>query len=277
MSDLPTIAGGPSDTGANAAASTGITITSNASTHTKATTWTEIITATTYEADWVMVCLTCVTSTLGAFLVDIGVGASTAEQVLIPDLFYQWAGANRMSTLYWLFPLRIPRGTRLSARCQCNTGSSTMGVSIITISSPIGAPPGLARVQACGITSSGATSDVVLADPGATPNTDGTWTEIIASTGFAYKWMCVSMYNRTDLTLAADTNDLLDIGVGANPNETPLINDLWVRGSTLSDNKGMVYCFPCAVAAGTRLTARHRCDVATSGDRRLDVAIYGVG
>ncbi len=277
MPDLSTIGGGPSTTGSNPAASTGITITANASANTKATTWTELIASTTYGSNWLLVTLVGISSTNGSYAVDIGLGASTAEVVLIPDIYYLWAGSNRPMALVYSFPLRIPAGTRISARCQSNTGSSTIGVSIIAISAPITAPPGLDRVEACGVTTSSATNSTVLNDPGATPNTDGTWTQIIASTAFSYKWMCVEINNRTDLITAADNNDLVDIGIGDAGSEQLLISDLWTHGNTLTDAKYVTYCFPCAVASGQRLSARHRCDVGTTGDRRLDVVIHGVG
>lgn len=273
MPDLPTIAGGPSETGADAANAAGVALNAAASTNTKASTWTEVIATTSYASNWLLVMFAGVTG--AAFLVDIGVGASTAEQVLIANLYAHAPAAGSPLTRAFLFPLRVPAGTRISGRCQSATGSGTIHVAVAAIGTPIGAPPGLTRVETCGADTSD--SNGVSVDCGATPNTDVIG-ELIASTGFSYKWMCVSVGNPTDTAWGAYTQFIVDICVGAAGSEVPVIQDIRVAGSTTDDrpNPGSI-CFPVAINAGSRVSARVQCNVATAGERVLDLVGYGVG
>ncbi len=277
MPDLSTIGGGPSESGVNAAASVGVTITANASANTKATTWTELIAATDYAANWLLISVRpAAGASAVSWLMDIGVGASTAEQVLIPNLAQQSPLAEKMVQLVYSFPLAIPAGTRISARCQASTGSQTLSVAAYAISTPIAAPPGLTRVEACGAVTA-SSLPTLLNDPGGVAHTDGTWTQLIAATGFAYKWICVATTNPNDTAYAVRVDDLLDIGVGAAAAEVEVMRDLVVQGDTFTDMSVMSYCFPCSIAAGQRVVARHRCSNITAGERRLNVAVYGAG
>jgi hypothetical protein len=274
MPDLPTIGGGPSETGSNAAASGGVVLTANASTNTKATTWTEIIAATDYTANWLLITLGK-TSTNSSYLVDIGVGASTAEVALIDNLYTHCPNANSVPTRTFLFPLRVPAGTRLSGRCQSASSAATVQVAITAISSGIAAPPGLSRVETIGANT--ADSNGVSIDCGATPNTDVVG-ELTASSGFPYRWMCLAVGNPTDITWLGAQDFLADVTIGAGGSELPVISDLLIAGSSVDDRPtpGAV-CFPCSIGAGSRVAVRVRDSGTTAGDRVLDWVGYGVG
>jgi hypothetical protein len=277
MPDISTLGGGPSSVASTPASTTGITLTAHASNNTKASTWTELIASTTYDADWLLVNLVNPSST-GSYLVDIGVGTSTAEVVLVPDLFIDHGAAVTAPIAFtYLLPLRVPRATRLSARCQCLVGGSTLVVGLHAISSPIDAPPGFGRCEAVGLTAA-SSRGTILNDPGAAAHTDGTWTQLIAATSFPYRWMCLGLANNTDNNYAAAAQGLLDVGIGTGGAEVELISDILIRGDTASDAPiPGTLCFPVAIASGQRVVARHRASVTTAGDRRLDVIAYGVG
>ncbi len=269
--------GGPSDVGSLATSSTGISITANATLNVKATSWTELIASTTHETTWVQVTLNDAASA-STFLVDIGVGAAAAEQVLIPDLLMRVASAAQPLVPVYLLPLAIPKGTRISARCQASTGSGTVRVGIQCFSGPITGQHGLRRVETAGITT--ATSRVTqLTDSGATPHTDGaTWVQLIAATTFHWRWLCAAIANHSDVATAAVISYLVDLGVGASSSETAFVNDLWFLSHTGADNPiPSTYCFPCAIASGTRISARYRESTGTAGDRALWIGLYGVG
>lgn len=279
MPDLPTIGGGPGDVASTPASTTGITITANSSVNTKATSWTELIASTAYDTNWIMLHFTAPSAqgASGGYLVDIGVGASTAEQVLIPNLLLHWASNSMPKPAVYLFPLRIPRSTRLSARCQCATGSGTLVVSAHTFSSPIGAPPGLGRVEAVGADTS-TSRGTLLNDPGGSAHTDGTWTQLIASTEFSYRWLSVAIVNVADVAWAAVTTHLTDLAVGANGSEVVLVSDLLTWGNSNTDGPTpLTFNFPMNVASGSRMAGRNRASVTTTGDRRAELAVYGVG
>lgn len=273
MPDLPTIAGGPSETASTPASSTGIAITANASANTKATTWTELIASTAYETSWLLVSLGISSDDVG-YLVDIGVGASTAEVALIDNLYFHTSQVNE-GHRHFLFPLRIPRGTRISARCQCAVGSQTIVVSVITIAAPISAPPSLGRVETMGANTSD--SNGVSVDSGAVANTDAVG-ELIASTGFAYRWMCLSVANPTDVVWGGTRSFLVDVLVGGAGSEVVVVSDLHFSGSSFIDRpQPGTTCFPVAIPAGSRVAVRQRMDGTGAGDRVLDYVGYGVG
>ena len=97
--------------------------------HTKSTSPTQLIASTTFDA--VLVVVTISTSqaanTNTSTLTDIMIGASTEEAVIIPDLLSGFAGGAGVigGTRHFIFPLRVPSGSRISARSQSVSGSST--------------------------------------------------------------------------------------------------------------------------------------------------------
>lgn len=278
MPDLPTISGGPSETGSTPTDSSGVSITANASANTKATTWTELIAATNVASNWVMVTLNLpsVAGASSGYLVDIGVGASTAEVALIPNLFLSAPTANSPGGRTFLMPLRIPADTRVSARCQCSTGSGTLRVAVSVISSGIGAPPGLTRVEAIGANTG--TSLGVDLDPGGVVDTD-VIAQLTATSGFAYRWMCLSIANTVDTAWSTGiTAWLCDIVKGAGGAEVEVLGDLFIAGGSTDDcPRPAAFSFPCSIAAGERVAVRCRCNSTIDGDRDLNLVGYGVG
>jgi hypothetical protein len=275
MPDLPTIGGGPSETGSTPASTTGITLTANAVAHTKATSFTEIIASTDYAANWLMVELTQSSGSNVGYLVDIAVGASTAEQVLIANLHYHASTNNSPNTRAFLFPLRVPAGTRISGRSQSSAGGGSVRAVVHAISSGISAPPGLGRVETIGANTG--TSNGTTIDFGASAHTDVVG-ELVAASAFAYRWMCLEISNPTDVTWNATTTFLIDVVTGAGGSEVSVIDDLYVAGGTGGDQPSPAnFCFPCAIAAGARVAVRGRCSVTTDGDRDIDFIGYGCG
>jgi hypothetical protein len=277
MPDLPTLCGGPSETGVSLGSSIGITVSTNAAANTKGATWTELIASTDYAANWLLVHLGN-SSHFGAStgtLVDIGVGASTAEQALVPNLLHGQTSSAQATIATYLLPLRIPAATRLSARAQSVSGGTSVRVAATAISAGIGAPPGFGRVEAAGANT--ATSLGISIDCGGTAHTDVVG-ELIASTGFAYRWLVLSIGTTSDVAIAASTSFLVDICVGAGGAEVPIINDIYFQSASGTDMPTpLTTCFPVAIAAGSRLSARARCGVNTAGDRIISLAAYGVG
>lgn len=106
----------------------------------------------------------------------------------------------------------------------------------------------LARVDQLGtITSS---NGPAITKPG-TPNTKGSWVQLIASTAFASAELWLSF----NLVSIAGGNDcLFDIGIGASGQEQVLVPNLMVsQGNTSS---GALIRLPAWIPAGTRVSAR---------------------
>jgi hypothetical protein len=272
--DLSTIRGGPGNAGSNAAASIGVSVTAHATVNTKGS-WTQIIGSTTYASDWLLVSVSTGSSSgTPSYLIDIGVGGSTAEVVLIPNLWLRSIGARRQQAVY-LMPISIPSGTRISARCQSQVSSEVALVNVNTIASGIASPPGLSRVEACGVVSVGSRGTTI--DAGGTAHTDVIG-QLIASTAFDYRWMAVAMGCWADASWGSTAGFLLDIMVGAGGSEVEVIGDLAFGGDAAADiTIPHTYCFPCAIAAGSRIAGRLRASTITNSERQQDIIVYGVG
>lgn len=137
--------------------------------HTKNATYTELIASTAYQAFGIFVGVHA-TSTAGtreSFLVDIAIGASTAETVIIPNLLAgNQAASNTTSHMgsYYFFPIVIPAGVRISATCQSDTAADTAYVAVYLLQHQIPGKWYGSRVTAYGANT--ATSTGVSMSPG---------------------------------------------------------------------------------------------------------------
>ena len=102
--------------------------------NTKDTTWTQMVasTAADYQCITVSFFSSSASNTDTSTLIDIGIGASTAETVIIPDLLAGFCGAPNVAARHYIFPLRIPSGSRVSARSQSvrTTGSTVVLINL---------------------------------------------------------------------------------------------------------------------------------------------------
>lgn len=206
-------------------------------------------------------------------LVDIGIGASGSEKIIIPDLLYSNGIADTPSIVY--FPIRIPLGVRLAARMQASSGASAIIISAIVHSGVWSGP--VPRSYAVGYGATPASSRGISVDPGATLNTKpATWTTIAAATTEAARGLVIGIGNQINLTRSA-TTWLLDIGIGAAGSERALIPNYMIR-SNLSEmvEPNFSPFFPVNIPAGSRISARCQCTSTTSPARLLDVMVYTV-
>jgi hypothetical protein len=105
----------------------GTTVTAASSASSKGS-WTQLIASTTNPVVGILVLLEV--SSTATFLIDIGTGASGSEVVLIPDIYaYFGSSAGPMSAAIF-FPVQVPAGTRIAARCQSGTASSAIYVAL---------------------------------------------------------------------------------------------------------------------------------------------------
>lgn len=120
--------------GADTATTAGVTVTSNASAHTKGA-WAEISSSSPrdFRGFWVSTMDTASPPIGNMFmLIDIGIGAAGSEIVIIPDLFYRYINTSGFGFSFRYFPVPIKAGTRIAARMQAETaGAQQAGVIII--------------------------------------------------------------------------------------------------------------------------------------------------
>lgn len=116
------------DLGANLTSSKGTTLNPGATINTKGA-WAELSASAPNDLRELLVALRRDNDNPGAveasWLVDIGIGAAGAEQVVIPDVWCYATGYNdfKGASTLWM-PAQIPTGSRVAARCACNTASS---------------------------------------------------------------------------------------------------------------------------------------------------------
>lgn len=257
--------------GALTASSSGTQVTPPGSANTKGS-WVELVAATAGAADGLILCCQIGDTGIADFLIDIGTGAGGAETVLIPNILFSYGTSDGPPGTAF-FPIQIPAGTRIAARCQSTDIAAT---SIRLLASLVNG--GVAEQLNCTVattygadtTDSGGTA----VDAGATPNTKGAWAQLDASVDFTFNSCVICLGQRNNAAQTAQ-NILLDIGVGAAAAETVIIPNIYYRAQAAEEIVNKWLWVPVRVAAGERLAARIQSSSADAGDRVFDVAVVG--
>lgn len=257
----------------------GITVTGSATIHTKGA-WTELIASTSFEALFVRVNIssTSAATTATETLVDIGIGAAAAEQVIIPDLLGGYVGAIGTAVTaaprIYEFPLRIPAGSRIAARLQSLVASKTARLMISIFGEPR-YPASVwagSTVTAYGIVA--ASSRGTLVTPGAS-GAEGAWTEIVASSTTDHSALVIGSQGVINSVITAHVY-AIDVAAGAAAAEQVLASDRIITANTSEQNPGLYpsNALGVTIPTGTRLAAR--ASGHTTSPQALDVALYGV-
>lgn len=249
----------------NAASTIATGPTTSGSSNTKGS-WTELIAATPFAAGFAIVQIQA-GSTAG-YLVDIGIGGSGSEQIIIADL--QLTQRNAICKSYE-FPVFIPAGTRIAARAQDDTGLGVVVPVKITLLGSALPCSTVGMVSSYGATASSKGTNV---DPGAVAHTKSSWVEIAAATNRQHNWMVLSVV-AGDNSVAASGFWLLDIGIGAGGSEQVLVSDLVIGMDSAQDWETFILTLPLSVPVGSRLSVRAQALRTTDGDRDLYVKLYG--
>lgn len=238
----------------------------------KGTTWTQLIAATSFDYAGFLVQWGLALTT-NRFMLDIGVGASTAEQAIVPNLYTADAAVDLIQSAY--FPIMVPAGARLSARAQTSAtaGTNQIFCQVLGVAANPRAATPMGRVTAYGLTT-GTTSATSL-DPGATINTKGAYVALSASTTEDMRWVVI-VFGHNAAAATGGPTYLVDIAVGAAAAEQVIIANLFVCMNSSGYNFTSPICLPVNIPAGTRISARCQCSLNTATIRLLDVALYGV-
>ena len=235
--------------------------------------YVELVASSSFDAQGILVCAN--SNTFVAFkahLLDIAVGAAASEQIILPDL---------LTTDFWdaffygYFPISIPSGTRISARCQSDGASAPLDVTVTLLAQGFLPSSPLSRVEAWGVDA--ATSRATSIDPGGSADTKGSWAELVASTAFDARGILVATVSSN--IIRADSRWLLDIATGAGGSEQVLLGDFMLIGDDLKDQirPAQFPFLPVYIPAGSRVAVRTQCTITDATDRLFQVAIYGVG
>ena len=224
-------------------------------------------------------CIVCLakSSVAADFLVDIAIGASGVEQVIIPNLRLDSRKVLGGWAAIYTFPIRLPQGQRLSARVQSSTASATCSVLVVGLARGFPAAKGFSRAIAIG--ANGATSRGTGVDAGATANTKGSYAELSSSTPAAIAGLVAAIGNNADTgRVAGSASFLFDIAIGASGVEQVLVPNLMLSCDSNSDTvkPPTIGFLPVEIPISTRVTARSQCTDNAAGDRTFDLTLYGL-
>lgn len=252
--------------GVVAASSTRVTATATADAvpHTKGL-WTEVVAATTRDISIIGIEAggTSTAATNTSTLLDIGVGASLSEVVIVPNLAigYAWSG--------YRLPVWVPKGSRIAIRCQSAVTVKQVFLFMFLFELPFSRKPA-SRIVDIG-TNLATSHGVVIGAPGAA-NTKTSWVEIVAATAEPYEALMLGLQGAADTTLGA-AEGLVDVGVGAAASERIVVADFPIlTGASETVQPRLNHLCPAAIPAGSRLAVRWQSASTTGG---LDAILYG--
>lgn len=256
-------------------ASAGLSVNTAAGANTKGS-YVEVIASSPFDSVLIQILILLTTATNGLqMLTDIATGAGGAEAVCIPDIMRSNHATTASDTggLY-ILPLEIASGTRIAARCQASTGSSTEVLAITLVAA--GGAPGIATFVNYGANTvdSGGTQ----IDPGGSANTKGSYTQITASTSAVIQSLLSMTALAGNNSAAATATWAYDIATGAGGAEVVLIPDLRMQTRLLNGSTASVAMSPRSqpfltyIAASTRIAVRASCNITDATDRLIDVA-----
>lgn len=254
----------------------GATITASATPHAKGA-WTQLIADSGARSLGIMIWLdnTATSNANTSILLDIGIGGSGSETVLIPDLaagFCLNPSVSNAAHVYY-FPIYIPPNSRISARCQAVTVSDTVTCRINLFQRPT-APSFLgSRVTAYGVVSASSRGTSVTGS--GTANAYGTAGTLDAATANPIKFMQIGMQGNSRTALV-DARVIADIRLGAS---TSIAGPLIGNADTGTESVGFADMNRQLQQMGFGLPAAQDLRVAvmaSSATQAFDFIIYGV-
>lgn len=203
---------------------------------------------------------------------EIGIGSAGNEIAPLAPFFT--CGLKNMSK--HTIPINLPAGTRVCARAAMGNGWHYMNI----VYHPAGPyqPTGLSNWVRYGGNedwSDSAGNSSLTIDPGATANTYGAWTEIVAAVPFDVRFVMIG-------TKAAINGDSIgrgafNLGVGSAGNEIPLVSDFnfyTSYGSADGPYTGTTQFEEyLSIPAGSRLSIQMKTSTGTSPARLKNVYV----
>jgi hypothetical protein len=240
--------------------------------HTKGA-YVQIVASTPFATSAIRVGLAGHSNSIQAWLCDLATGAAGAEAVLLANLMSDMTttGSTIGNAGWHEFPLAIPAGTRLAARCQCSVAfARLLGIYVVLIAA--GGTPGVTAVTTYGAIP--ATTRGTNLDPGSTINTKGAYAQLTPSTTGVTQWLMLQAAHFGG-SEPSGAGWAIDVATGAAGAEVVLVPDLRVQmpagasGTIIPRSHQMLTYIP----AGTRLAARCSSTHPTAVLRTLDVTL----
>jgi hypothetical protein len=252
---------------ASPATTTGTTLTANATPHSLGAI-TQVIASTEVEADWIDIRVhqTSLSATATDALLNIYIGAASSEVLLIDSLSVGWApsGTSNPQGNVYRFPIRIAKGTRISAALRALIASDVLEVMITYGVANAGEWVG-SGVETLGEVTASSRGTAV------TPATAAPSWATMGTTGRRYQHIVLSVQGNNDTT-AVGVWMSWTIGTGS-----AMYQQLGGILTTLTAAEvHMVYDTgrPCDIPSGTSLQLRSWASAAPSGD--VYATLHGV-
>lgn len=249
-----------------------VTVAADASTHTKGG-WVEAIASTSTAAETITITLMTPANSAAsnsATLLDVAVGASSSEVVVIANIPVGFAGGG----MSWTFPLAVASGSRIALRTQSAVSAKSLdiGVSLRAAGTSSTAGTTCTAHGADTATSSGTNP----ATPGAINTEAATWTQLVASTAADYSKLVVAVTASANSNIQA-AQGLIDIGIGASSSESAVITDIGyvVTSSEQIFVNGTSRHYEVSIPSGSRISFRHRAN-STNTTTKPHVVVYGL-
>ena len=219
----------------------------------------------------------CVTSTTdaGRFCVDIGVGESGSEVVLVSDIMVQLPGFGPAGSDKIIFPLSIPSSTRVGVRASTSGGTGNhLAIMMLLYGGSFNDNQVFGRVSTFGVSNQSAFGTVI--DPGATINTKGNWISMGVTSSLVKQLNIVlGMGANTAVTTAVW---YVDFGIGVSGSQQIIISNIAIATNTTPDDlrHKNIGPLPINIASGTILWMRSQCTINNATDRLIECALYGI-
>jgi hypothetical protein len=246
-----------------------VTLTSGSTAGTKGA-YTQLIASTAADAYclWIWARGVAVSAGDGRCLIDVAVGPSGSESVILPDLNFGAAPAsNTAHERVMAIPIYIPKGTRIAARCQRDTASGTVTIGWMLDEQPVW-PGTVGQVgTSYGVNATNTRGVIITTGNGAY----GSWQQIVASTTSPHRWWWPGIDGGGDTT-QTNAACIVQLGVGAAGSEQVL--GTWhFRATGTEDLCGPHRPLPVynPLPAGVRIAAR-----ASNGANSLGVVVHAL-
>lgn len=253
-------------------------VTASATTNTKGA-WIEILEDQNYPVKFLFLTISNSASDFseGSFLIDIGVGTSGNQRVIFPNFLFtkitNFVGGR--NGVYLAFPIEVPPGESVWARCQCTSSSEVVLISASGVTYGSFEKPVFQHFDVFGVNVS--TSRGTLVDNDTTANAKGPWESLgtLSSTsmyyGFILAWTLGLNSGPRNQTC------FIDFGVTF-PGEGSVMP---ILENVFFNQAGNQALFPCVTpfidfsfVPGSELHARVQTSQLALDDGTFDVAIY---
>jgi hypothetical protein len=250
------------------AATNGTTITAHASAHTKGS-WTSLGTSTAASA-YVSIVLEAPLQAK-SYLVDIGAdpAGGTTYVTFVGNIpitsINESVGVGQLVVVP--VPIVFASGTQFAARCQSDTGGSTVQAHLVLYTGSTAFT--VTWVETIGADT--ATSRGQTVDPGAVTNTKGLYTQLVATSAGAADYLVPVVLVQPTSTVSGGHPIWLDVATGAAASEVVKAGNVEYVGGW--GRYFMTGALEVDIANGVRVAARMQSTNDAVGRREADVAV----